>query len=154
MKNKEILELEEKIKRHREHTKVRGELFRENQRAIFREFKLKYENSTSIVDYILGLFRQFLALSVTGYLGLLVVPPNTLGNTSKAQGILLFISFFSFTFIISSLIVKFLLSKEIDSLINTRMGIHHNLLKIEDECEVFTQKQLDEIIALKNKITE
>jgi hypothetical protein len=150
--NKEIIELEEKMKRHQEYEKSLAESFSETHRTLFEELKLKYASNNSTIDYVLGLLRQFLTLSVTGYLGLLVVPPNVLGNVSPVKHILLFIISFCIIFILLFLISKLIINNRINSIVNKRIKFHLEIMGFKHENEAFFQKILDSLGNIKNKV--
>lgn len=137
--------VKEEILRYRESTKVRGDLIRETQREAFEKYKLRHENNNSILDFVLQILSQFLSISATVYIGLLVVPPNILNNQSLVLNILQTVGVGCVLLIIVALILKVKLSSMIDSVINQNMNILNHLIKSEADCEQFCQNKLDEI---------
>lgn len=150
--NQKIIELEEKVKNHREHTKGKNKLLSETGRVIFEQNRLRYENKISIVDYGLDLFRQFLYISATGYLGLFAVPAGILKDVVSLQTLLLRIAIVSISFIVILLVYKIALSTEVDALITKQVDFHRKIMKNEDDCQDFCAKQLEHIAEIKKSI--
>jgi pilus assembly protein TadC len=152
IEERQILILENSFKRDVEHTKSRLDSIYNNQKLVFEEFKLKYENNNSILDYLLSILRQFLALGVTGYLGLLALPSSISDNIQFVQSILMWMIFSISVLILFFIFAKISLAREVNSIVNERLKTKQDLLELEDKLRIISQEQLAKIDEIKQKI--
>ena len=130
---------------HDNDQKILYELYKERVQILLGEFKIKHENEVSTIDYILGLVRQFLAISATGYIGLLVVPKEFLNNISTAKNILVVTMVVCFILIIYFLRLKIILSKKFSEIFDSRVKVIDKINSREEHCIKFSQEMKREI---------
>jgi len=138
--------LKQKISRHLDLNKMRIQILKDNQDAIREEFKLKTENIRSVDDYFLGMARQVLTLSATGYLGLLALPLKTvelLANVAQIKFVLLASIFISILLIVYFVRRKIVLRDKIDLIIKERISIYDALKENNTKCHEFCNDTLE-----------
>lgn len=151
---RKIKEEEEKSAERLDHYRAVRDLYIENQKGVLENIKLTYESNDSTLTNIVDLAKNFLTLSTTGYLGLLVAPTEVLKNVSMVKNILISIIIVSVLVIFYYIFSKTKYNKTIHRVMKTMNELQNSITEMGVADENHAQKERGKMREFRNGLED